>query len=228
MRLFFHASIITDPPPAPQGSDRSRTPRCAEAVRPPGVDSLFIGIEEAVGIGEAAVEQSCHLAALLVGEARVLAVGLGVLEVDLAVSDVEVAAEDHGLGLLQLLEIRQKSVLPCHAVIQTAKLILRVRRIAGHGKEIREFRCDHPSLVVMLLDADTVTDRKRLLLGEHRRARISLLFGVVPVGVIPLGREVDLPLLKLCLLQTENVRVDLFEKVLKPLCHAGSQTVDVP
>ena len=80
----------------------------------------------------------------------------------------------------------------------------------------------------MLLDADAVSDGKRLLFAEQRRSRITLFLGVIPKGMIALGREIDLTLLQLCLLQSENIRVRLVEIVRKSLCHTGSQTVDIP
>ncbi len=55
-----------------------------ETVGPPGVDVLPVGIEVTERIGEARRQQFAELAALLVRESGVAAVGLGILQVDLA------------------------------------------------------------------------------------------------------------------------------------------------
>ena len=52
---------------------------CPETVGPPGVDVLLVRIEIAEGIGETGCQQLAELAALLVREAGIATVGLGIL-----------------------------------------------------------------------------------------------------------------------------------------------------
>ena len=54
------------------------------------------------GVYETRIEELLELPTLFVGEASVLAVGLGVLQVYLLVGDIEVTADDHRLLLVQL------------------------------------------------------------------------------------------------------------------------------
>ena len=94
------------------------------------------GYRCAEGIGKAAGEQLGHLGPLLVGEARVHAVGLGVFQVDLLMGHVQVAAVDHRLLAVQLQQVRPDIVLPLHAVVQPGQLILGVGGIAAHQIKI--------------------------------------------------------------------------------------------
>ena len=72
---------------------------CPETVGPPGIGDLF-GKEMAEGIGETAFEPCGELASLFVGEARVAAVGLWVLEVYLLMSHIKVSTDNDGfLGI---------------------------------------------------------------------------------------------------------------------------------
>ena len=54
-------------------------------------------MNQAERVNEAGVKQLVELAALFVREARITAIRSGVLQVNLIVSNVEVAAHDHGL-----------------------------------------------------------------------------------------------------------------------------------
>ena len=53
-----------------------------ETIGPPGIDVPLVRVKIAEGVGEACLEQSGELGALFIGEARVAAVGFGVLQVD--------------------------------------------------------------------------------------------------------------------------------------------------
>ena len=88
-----------------------------ETVAPPAVLDLF-RVEQAEAVGEPCRQQLGHLGALLIGKARAHPVGLGVLDVDLGVRHVQVAAEDHRLFRVQSPQIRPEIVLPVHAVVQ--------------------------------------------------------------------------------------------------------------
>ena len=105
---------------------------------------------------------------------------------------------------------------------------MRIRGVAGDKVIILKFRGNDPALFVVLLDPDTIADRNRLLPAKDRRSGIAFFFGVVPVLIVALQIEVDLPLLKLCFLQTNRVSVDLAEKIHKALCDARAKSVYIP
>ena len=65
----------------------------------------------AEGVGEPGVEQLGELLAFLIGKAGVSAVGAGVLQVDLVVRHIEIAAHDHGFRLSRLAGLRQRKPL---------------------------------------------------------------------------------------------------------------------
>ena len=68
-------------------------------------------------VGKAAGEECGEFSALFVGETWVLVVGLGIFEVYLLMGHVEVAAEDDGFLVVQLLYVAQEGIFPFHAVL---------------------------------------------------------------------------------------------------------------
>ena len=54
-----------------------------------------------------------------------------VLQVDLLVGDVQIAAVDHRLFLIQFTDVLPPGILPRHTVWKTLQLILGVRHIDG-------------------------------------------------------------------------------------------------
>ena len=101
----------------------------AEAVAPPCVGAFNVAVDVAEGVGKAGGLELAHLFALLVGEAGVAAVALGVLEVDFFLGHVHVAADDHGLLLVQVKEVGAQGVFPLHAEVDSAELFLGVGAI---------------------------------------------------------------------------------------------------
>ena len=164
----------------------------------------------------------------MVGEAGILPVGLGILQVYLLVGHIQVAAQDDGLLGIQCHQVGTEVVLPLHAVVQSLQPVLRIGSVAGDQIEVVRLQRDDAAFVVVLVDADSVCNAQRLMLGEYGRTRIALLVGIVPVRLVAVEREVQLSLLHLCLLQTEKVSVHLLEDVAEPFPFTGSQPVDVP
>ena len=78
----------------------------------------------AESVDEACIQKLLQLAALFVSEARIAAVGLGVLQVDLLVRYIEVAADDDRLLRIQPLEVRAEGILPRHAVVEATEVVL--------------------------------------------------------------------------------------------------------
>ena len=80
-----------------------------------GLKAKYMGPE---GVGKAGGQQGGHLFPLLVAEAGVVPVGLGIFQVHLLMGHVQVAAVHHGLFPVQLQKIRPQIVLPLHPVIE--------------------------------------------------------------------------------------------------------------
>jgi len=65
-------------------------------------------LELAESVEESRLHETAKTSAFLGREAVVFHVGLRIGEIEFGVSDVEVAAKDHGLCLLQIFEIAKK------------------------------------------------------------------------------------------------------------------------
>ena len=199
-----------------------------EAVAPPGVGAGALRVQGAEGVHKAAGEQLGHLPALLVGKAGVQPVGFGVLQVDLLVRHVQVAAVDHRLHRVQLQEVFAEVVLPFHAVVQPRQLILGVGGVAAYQPEVLKLGGDDPPLVAVDVRAKIVGDGQRLPPGEHGGAGVAGLVRAVPEHVV--ARQVELRLLRahFRLLQADDVRVREGAEIQKSLAQTRPQAVDVP
>ena len=98
------------------------------------------------------------------------------------------------------------------------------------GKEIIVFKLkrNQPALCVVFGNIHSVENGKRLFLCENCRSGVAFSFGIVPVLVVAVKLKVNLPLLKLCFLEAEDVRVKGAEYLRKALLDAGSDSVNVP
>ena len=199
-----------------------------EAVAPPGIGPRSVRVQPAEGVGKPGGEQLGHLGALLVGEAGVAPVGLGVFQVDLLVGHIHVPADHHRLSAVQTLEIGPEGVLPRHAVGQTGQSILGVGGIDGDQIELRVLQGDAPALPHVVGIPDVVGHTQGLPPGENGGAGVALLLRRVPVLKVAGGVDVGLTGLHLGLLQAQRVAVRGGEKVEKSLFDAGPQAVDVP
>ena len=72
-----------------------------EAVGPPGIGSLKIGVKIPEGIDKAVVQKLRKFCPLFIGKSGVFAVGLRILQVDLPVRHIQVPAENDRLFLFQ-------------------------------------------------------------------------------------------------------------------------------
>ena len=68
-----------------------------EAVGPPGINIGLQGMEVAEGVGKAGCQEFCELLAFLIGKARIVVVGLGILDVYFLMGHVHVATNKNGL-----------------------------------------------------------------------------------------------------------------------------------
>ena len=142
--------------------------------------------------------------------------------------NIQVAAHDHGLLLVQLQQIGAKVIFPVHAVVQAAQAVLAIGRVAGHQVEVRHLQCDDAALMVVLIDADAISHIQRLVAAVDGRARVALLIGIVPVGAVTVKFQVQLSSLHLGFLQAEEVGIEFLKDVAEALAHHGPQAVYVP
>ena len=138
--------------------------------------------------------------------------------------NIQISAENHRLVLFQLLQIREKVVLPFHPIIQPSQTVLGIGCIHCNHIIVRVFQRDYSALVIVFLDSDAVCDRQRFLLCKNRRPGIALFLRIIPELFIARQLHLDLPRLKLRLLQTENIGVRLH----KALCHTGAKPIHIP
>ena len=80
--------IIESPPDVPSPGTRT--------VRPPGIGPFLIRVKVTEGIKEPFRQKIGKTLAFLIRKTRILTVGLWVGQIDLAMSDVQVTAQDHG------------------------------------------------------------------------------------------------------------------------------------
>ena len=199
-----------------------------EAVAPPRVGAGAVGVQGAERVHKAALQQLGHLAPFLIGEAGIHSVGLGILQVDLLMGHVQVAAVDHRLFGVQRHQIGTDVVLPFHAVVQPGQLILGVGGVAADQIEIVELGGDDPSLVAVDIVSEVIGHGQGRTAREHGGAGVARLVGAVPEPLVALQRKGCLLRTHLRLLQADDVRIRQRAEVQKALVQAGPQAVDVP
>jgi hypothetical protein len=144
------------------------------------------------------------------------------------VGHVAVATEENWLLGIEILEIVTEIILPGHTIVQTLQPVLRVGSVTANEIEIIHLEGYHAALVVVLIDTDAVAYAQGLMLSEDSCAAVAFLVGIVPITVIALIGKVELSLLHLCLLQTEEVGIQLLEDITEALTLACAQTVYIP
>ena len=78
----------------------------------------------APAVAETGGQQFAHLGPLLIGKAGVEMVGGRVLQVDLLVGHVHIAADHDALAGRQLLDVGPESIFPLHSVVEAAQTVL--------------------------------------------------------------------------------------------------------
>ena len=185
-------------------------------------------MQAAEGIGKARRLQLAQLAALLIGEARRAAVGAGVLQINVLVRDVQIAAEDDRLLGVELLQVAAQVVLPLHAVVDARQLVLGVGHIEVHKVKIRVFQRDGAPLVVVDVLVETVPYRQCGRFRPDGRTGVALFVGAVDIFGVACRCKIRLTGLHLRLLNAEEIRIQRVEGILKALFQAGAQAVDIP
>src|SRR5690606_36599188 len=111
---------------------------------PPRVVTVPL-LEETERIDETRVEEVLKAFPLFLGKAFSAAVRLWIREIELRMRDVEIAAEDDRLLLLEPLAIGQERRIPVFvAQLQAAQVVFRVRRIDRHDEELGKLCGDEP------------------------------------------------------------------------------------
>src|SRR5581483_4758306 len=215
---------------------------CAREVAPPGVMAVALP-EQAEGIDEARIQKVLEAAALLLGEALAAAVGFRVRQIELGVGNIEVAAENHRLGLLEPPAVRQERRIPVLVTqAQAAQIILGVGCIYRDHIEPWKLGGDQASLLRAValqlvreakppgqLPGKPIHHRHGSASAQNGRARVPLLQCRIPVLVIAGQIDLDLPPLGLGLLQTQNVGLVFLQEGLQgSLLHHGAYAVDIP
>ena len=129
-----------------------------EPIAPPGIGVLLVWIEEAEGVDKTRLQKFVEFPAFFIRKACVAPVCGGMLQVDLVVRHVHVAADDHRFFCVKRKEIGPECVLPCHAVVDPGQTLLCVGRIDRYQIKGGIFTGDDPSLGVMGGDTDSVFD----------------------------------------------------------------------
>ena len=91
------------------------------------IDERRIEVSKRVNISIG--EQSSEAVALLLREASTLAIRLGILQIDLVVRHVQVAAPDYRLLLVQFVQVVAKRFLPFHSVAEADQSTATIRII---------------------------------------------------------------------------------------------------
>src|SRR5688572_4391459 len=205
-------------------------PRLA-AVRPPGVlVGLVVQLAEHVDEAEL-VEHAREPGALLGQKARVLLVRAPVLEVDLLVRDIPVAAQDDLVAaIFQLVQMHEERLQET----EFRRLAVRAggagRHVQRHHPELSEARFDVAPLAVELAMRKAAPHLVGRLAAIERDAAVTLFVrervaGLIDLEAVQLGVEVGL--LALHFLQTDDVGALPGEPAEQAFARRGTNSVDV-
>lgn len=107
----------------------------------------------AESIGEACVEEMVKAFSLLGGEAGAEVVGFGPGEIDLVVSDVQVAAKDDGFGVAEFSDEFPEGDVPALSVEDSAETVLGVGSINRDEVKLRILEGDDASFGIVFFDS---------------------------------------------------------------------------
>ena len=97
------------------------------------------------------------------------------------------------------------------AAAAACQLLLGIGCVAGDEEKARIFQGNQPPFMVMGFDSHSIGYRKRLCFCENRCAGIPFFLGIIPILMISLQAQINLPFLELALLNTENIRIRFFK-----------------
>ena len=137
-----------------------------EAIGPPGIGAGFIGIKITVRVDHSGGQHVVKFGTFFIGETGVTAVGLRILQVDLLMRDVEIAAVNNRLFLFQLFHVCKKVIFPYLPVGETGEIFFGIRHIDRDQVKIRILHRDHTALMVVFLDAKSQRHVQRFFFYE--------------------------------------------------------------
>ncbi len=155
-------------------------------------------------------------------------IGSWIFQVDFCVGHIEIPADNYWLFLVQLLQKFLEGCFPLHAVGKTSQFLLGIWGIYRYKIAVLQLQGNHPSLMVMLLNAQSIGNIQWLYPAKYRCTGVPLLLCTVPILLISRQIKYSLPWLHLGLLNTEYICIHIPERLHKPLGETGSQAVDVP
>lgn len=147
-------------------------------VGPEGVGVGLLWVELAEAVHEAGRQQLAEAFALLWGKPRVLLVPFWVLQVDLLVGYIEVAAKHQRLLYVQLSQVSLKVHVPGFAVIQADEASAGIGNVRRHQEEGGELGGDDAALFVMLLFACRI--QRSVIEGQVIKKSLELETDLVP------------------------------------------------
>jgi hypothetical protein len=133
------------------------------------------------GVDEAGGQVFAEAPTFLIGEPGVQPVGLGVGEIDLPVSHVQIPAENYRLAFFQMLKIGSEIPVPLLPVGQALQISLGVRGIHVDQVEVGECESKQAALAVVLPPAHTPSYLEGLVFRKAGRSGVAGLFGRIPV-----------------------------------------------
>lgn len=122
-------------------------------VGPESVGVLLLRVQLAETVDETGLQQLSEALPLFWCEAGVLLVPFGVLEVDLLVSDVEVAAENQTFLFVEVAQVRSEVLVPGFAVVETHQAFAGVGDVGRDQEVTGELGGDDTAFFVVLFFA---------------------------------------------------------------------------
>ena len=187
-------------------------------------------LEVAERVHEARADKIAEARALLIGEAGVAHVLLRPRQIDFLVGDVEIAAEEHGLFLLQLLRVGEQRAVPLLPEADAHKLGLRVGHVDADDVAVVELRGDRAALGVVRHRSEAERDGHGFLFREERGAAVAFFLRGVPDHLVALGPRDALHVAgqRLHFLEANHVGFRRGHPVEQALAERGAHAVDVP
>jgi hypothetical protein len=103
--------------------------------------------EYAECVDESRVDKVLKAFALFLRETFLTSIRFGVGKIDLGMGDIQIAAKNDRLTLLELFAVGEERGIPVlETQWQTTQIIFRIRRVHRYNKELLELGCDHASL----------------------------------------------------------------------------------
>ena len=201
------------------------------AVAPPRV-MVRIRAEVPEGIHVTRFKKTIHPGPLFREKACVVFVGLRVLQIDLAMRDIEIAAKYNRLpGRTEAFAVMKHPVAEGKFVSKPCVFSLAVRKIGVDQRELWKFSHQYPALAVDRGVADSLCDGMRFLFRVDGYTAVARLLRGMPVGVIAarmMKRLIQLLDRGLRFLETDYVCGLCFKPFQEAFGVGGAQAVHIP